>query len=295
MTKKVNFKELNLHVLKEIVKKIIIKFSYFVGVLEEIFHQNLDPPVFILGTGRCGTSLLDKILKSHPNITGFPGEANKLWHPKLEGQNKIKSNTMPIEFNPKLYTELSLKDWSPYHLKKLKRTFNGFQSVMGKKKVFFIKSAMISFLMPQIIELFPDAKFIHIYRYGPSVIYSYFKKNHKKYSNYSTNENDYYIACAKYWNSCILNIEQDRQKFFLNKKNKFFELSYESLCDKTEETLKKLSTFLNIELHKFTFDFSEIYNTNYKIGKNHMDIQLKQMINQEINPAMKLKGYEYWT
>mgnify|MGYP000412737149 CR=1 FL=1 len=277
--------------IREVIKKTIIKTAYFAGILEGMFRLDLGQVVFIVGTGRCGTSLLDRILKSHPDISGFPGEGNDLWHPKLESSTKIQIETMPIEFDSKAYTELSLRNWPINHSKRIKQTFNGFQVITGIKKVFFIKSAMISFMMPQIIKLYPEAKFIHIYRYGPSVVASYFKKNYQKYQNYRPDMEDYYITCARYWNNCILNIEKDRKKLSLDDKNAFFELSYESLCDNTENTLSNLANFLNIQFEEFTYDLSLIRNTNYKVKEVFQDIELKQIIDREMHAAMKQKGY----
>ena len=65
-------------------------------------------PLFIIGTGRCGTILLVDILKSHPNLSAFPGEANELWHPALEPPEISNPDTPLIENDPKLYSGVSI-------------------------------------------------------------------------------------------------------------------------------------------------------------------------------------------
>ena len=47
------------------------------------FAPMLHDPVFFIGSGRSGTNLLASFLRSHPEISVFPGEANDLWHPAL--------------------------------------------------------------------------------------------------------------------------------------------------------------------------------------------------------------------
>ena len=48
-----------------------------VGSLAAALGYRTRSPVFIIGTGRCGTTLLVKILNSHPQLVGFPDEANE--------------------------------------------------------------------------------------------------------------------------------------------------------------------------------------------------------------------------
>ncbi len=277
--------------IKKIAKRATINISYCTGILDEIYRFQISQPFFIVGTGRCGSSLLYRILKTHPDISGFPSEANDLWHPKFESTSNAQLRTHPIESDPMTYTKLSVNCWPHNHSKKIKRTFNGFHLIKGRQKVFFIKSAMISFMIPQIIKIYPEAKFIHIYRSGPSVVESYFKKNYQKYKNYRPKANEYYLTCAQYWNKCILKIEEDVNILSLNAKNAFWELSYESLCDNYDATLKELATFLNVSFDKFTFNKYQIHNCNYKAVNAHQNPNLKELINHEIQTAMKLKGY----
>lgn len=275
---------------KERIQKIIIKRIHIFGYILNKFGFKTVEPVFIVGSGRCGTSLLMKILNSHPDITVFPGEANNLWHPKLYPINKSIINAHPIEFDPIEYTRISLNNWPPNNRIKIKNTFNGYHFLMGKSKVFVVKSAMISFMIPQIVKIFPNAKFVHLYRNGPSTIDSYFKKNFGIYTNYSYSEDEYYKICAEYWNSCILEIEKAKNKF-QNKNSSMFELSYEKLCENPVTATMNLSKYLNIDMEKFSFDLSKIKNTNSKAKKSIKLQKISNIIEDIISPAMKLKGY----
>ena len=52
-----------------------------IGWLAARCGQTGPAPIAIVGTGRCGSTLLVRILESHPEIAAWPGEANELWHP----------------------------------------------------------------------------------------------------------------------------------------------------------------------------------------------------------------------
>lgn len=264
---------------------------FLAGKIGKIFGVRLNHPVLLVGTGRCGTSLLVKILNSHPGLSGFPGEANELWHPKLEPFESASLNVPPIELDPKRFTEISISNWPPKHGEKIRDIFTGFYMIKGLSKTFFAKSAMISFMIPEILEVFPDVRIIHIYRSGPSVVESYFKKNFGKYSRYSYAEKDYRLYCAKYWNDCILEIEKRRRELSLTEKGQFFELSYESLCERPNAILDDIARFIGVASDGFGFDISQISSQNKKVGDYSNDPKWVEL--QEVMaPGMKLKGYD---
>src|SRR5450759_2239818 len=82
-----------------------------IGRTGRAFGFSTKQPLFIIGTGRCGTSLLVKILNTHPGLSGFPGEANELWHPKLEPFETNSLDIPPIEINPRHFSDVSVAHW----------------------------------------------------------------------------------------------------------------------------------------------------------------------------------------
>lgn len=247
-------------------------------------------PYFIIGTGRCGTSLLVKVLDSHPRLCGFPGEANELWHPRLEPFEMASIDIPPIEIDPQRFSEISIESWPPKHGDTIRNIFMGFQLLTGPSRVFFSKSAMVSFMIRKILDIFPNAKFIHIYRYGPSVIESYFKKNFGKYSHYKYTDKDYRRYCAKYWNDCIMEIEDSKIKLSLEGKGQFFEFSYESFCEDPKNLLDRLAGFLHVPSEGFCFDTSKIASQNYKALDFTDDPDGKELLELML-PGLRLKGY----
>lgn len=268
----------------------LIVTSPVIEKLGMLLNRVPERPIFIVGTGRCGTTLLVRILRSHPEILGFPAEANALWHPNFYPREKAKIIVPPIEVDPHQYTETSIESWPPGQVDKIRYTFAGYYAIWGYGKEFFVKSAMISFMIPKILEIFPDARFIHIFRSGPPVVESFFKKNFERYKNFEFSEEEYRLICANYWNTCILEIEQVKQSCELEQNRSIFEISYEELCNRPKYMLKNIASFIGLREGSFGFDISQIESRNYKVGDYLTDKNWADCL-QVMEPGMQLKGY----
>jgi hypothetical protein len=271
------------------VRNKLSMYSLQIGQLMKVLRIKGSPPVFVIGSGRCGTSLLVKILQSHSDIVCYTDEANDLWHPNHYPFQTSSCDFLPFEFDPGRFTQESLGSWPSDHHRLITFLLLGFHTAWGRQKVFVLKSAMISFMIPKLIELYPKAKFMHIFRSGPSTVDSYFKKNFPKVKGTVT-ESDYYRVCAKYWRACVLRIEKDKSSLNLDGAT-FFELSYEALCDDTSFVLMRLANFLGVKHTEFSYDLSKIRSTNYKVMKSTGYYQYKNQLNSIISPAMELLGY----
>ena len=247
-----------------------------------------DNPIFVIGTGRCGSTLCSRVLESHEDILIYPTEGNNLFYPTTYPFRDAQIKTPPILEDPGLYTELSVGAWPAGHEKKIRNTLRGFQCLNKRGKIFVLKSAMISFLVPNLLRLFPEAKFIHLYRYGPSVVTSLIEKELHKYKNLTTRDN-FLVWAAGYWNSCIREIDRANTEYALVANGKLLELSYESFCDDPEGVSTKLARFMQCDPAKFTFDFSTVKSTNYKADAMSSD-DLK-LVCALIKPSLDLKGY----
>ncbi|MEM7332800.1 MAG: sulfotransferase [Chloroflexota bacterium] len=247
-------------------------------------------PFFVIGTGRCGSSLLVKILDSHPQLVGYLSEANELWHPNSYPFATKSIDTPPIVEDPALFTKKSLNSWPNQHDRKIQATLAGHHFRKGLKKKIFVKSAMISFMVPQLLLLYPKAKFIHIYRNGPSVVESFLKKEWGKYRDYFGVEDEYRLCCAKYWNACLMEIEHQKRALTLEESSAFLEFSYEQLCDSPTETLGEIGCFLSVSPAEFAFDTSQIVSQNYKVGAYSNEEKWAEL-SRIMRPAMKLKVY----
>lgn len=259
------------------------------GRVAEGIGSGVERPVIIVGTGRCGTTLLTDILDSHPALLGYPDEANDLWHPRTYPFDASDVAPAPIEADPEGFTRLSVSQWPAGHGRTIRRVFAGYRFMNGRSKALFVKSAMISFMIPTIQSIFPDLKVIHLYRNGPSVVASYMKKNYGRYGRYRPAEEEYRRLCAAYWHACIVEIRRACEEAGLGS-DRFHEFSYEGLCDDATGTVDEMAGFLGIDPDAVAYDLSRIRSTNYKVGDWASDPAWKDAL-AEMRPTMEALGY----
>jgi hypothetical protein len=112
----------------------------------------LDRPVFIIGAPRSGTSMLYAILRAHPQLAHWPGEAHEVWeydyHPALRGW---ESNA------------LDAADVEEAASARIRRSFF---LVTGSRKRLIDKTPRNAPRVGFIDALFPDARFVYLKRDG---------------------------------------------------------------------------------------------------------------------------------
>lgn len=121
--------------------------------------KQVEKPIFIVGTGRSGSTLLGVLLSLHPDV-GFLNEPKALWHSiyPLEdltgsyGQNKASYYLTEKEVTDKIRQNAY-------------RLFGSYLAITGSKRVVDKYPEMI-FRVPFIQTIFPDAKFIFLVRNG---------------------------------------------------------------------------------------------------------------------------------
>src|SRR5687768_5822284 len=121
-----------------------------------VLSKKLKNPVFIVGSGRSGTTMLDVLLESHQSIASYPTEANELWHPTLYPYHAVNIDVSPIWIDPVEYTAKSLQTWPDKWGQKVRAIFAAFQMI-SNKPVFINKTAMTNFMVDKMLEIFPDA------------------------------------------------------------------------------------------------------------------------------------------
>lgn len=261
-----------------------------VGRLASAVHADAAAasPTFVVGTGRCGSTLFSRVLESHASLLVYPTEANNLFFPHSYPYSRATLALPPIMQDPASFTQISLDAWPQNQARKLRDVFAGFRLLNPRGRLLLVKSAMISFMMPRLLEIYPDARFIHLYRDGRSVVASILKKEWLKYENLTT-QDEFMAWAANYWSQCLLEIDRVEQAFGLKARGQFFELSYEDFCEQPRELSASLADFLQTGPDGFDFDFSTIKSTNHKaraLSDAHMDI-----ISELIRPGMELKSY----
>ncbi len=125
----------------------------------------VDRPVFIVGTGRSGTTILGKILSLHPRF-GFLNEPKALWHQVCPREDVIGSYTTgPAR------VRLDTTDADPDVVRRARVLFGSYLSLVGADRL-LDKYPDLVFRIPFLQAIFPDARFLFLVRNGWDACFS---------------------------------------------------------------------------------------------------------------------------
>lgn len=225
--------------------------------------KNINQLHFIIGIGRSGTTLLMKMLNEHKQLKAIP-EGNFFYffynNWKLKKKFTLKDlsylskylNYFP--FKEELY-EISNKENKPSNIFKtqinssFKRIYSDFlfntclDETIPSKNILLLKNPLNSLYIDEILNEFPDSKFIVLTRDPRANCLS--RKQKAKFRN-----KDIYYNSLRYnkFMETILNAQ-------LKYPNHFIFIKYEDLVKEPEIELTKLTSFFNIDYQASMLDF----------------------------------------
>jgi hypothetical protein len=134
--------------------------------------------LFVLGTGRCGSTLLAEILAAHPEIGwistlpdpfGRVARGLRLEPRPSEAYALLREKVSPMLVDP--FRDLTANDAAPWLARRLRTFFDGRAQDEGRP-VFMHK--FTGWPRARLLAaVFPDARFVHVLRDGRSVANSY--------------------------------------------------------------------------------------------------------------------------
>ena len=258
-----------------------------------ISQKFVGKPLFLIGSGRSGTTLLQRILNSVEEVSiwgehgGFLKTIAESYY-KFEHKNVINNlNTKKSPINSLNYIK-DIKNWSawsnPFGKEEIKSNFKrfvgsffcfepfklywGFKEIRygsGDKVLYFLK------------DLFPNSKFIFIVRNPLDVLasqVSVFKKNDKssliKISTNWANQNEGLLG------------------FYHNNPDECFLVKYEDIVTPTGSCLRELFDFLELDL---TSKQSEVLNLKSGRGQDpHSKKRVGLFTKEEIKTIINVVG-----
>lgn len=256
------------------------------------------PVVFIAGVGRSGTTMLQNILDSHTNIL-FPIESKLIIHLKHKYFREKNWSAKKIdELVVDLYKDLQFFKYWKVDSEKLRATLHSFSSnklsyssickiiylqytsPYTKEKIILIGDKNPSYCMffDQILEVFPDAKFIHLVRDYRDNIASSKKLKFR----------DNVILLAHVWNINNQHIESVKQKH----EKQFYFIKYEDLVSNPEFYVREICNFLDVDFQDNMLNFHikaqelQAIHHSKEISKTHPNL-LKPINKNQINQWKK--------
>lgn len=236
--------------------------------------------IFILGSGRCGTFAFYQALQ------------------------KIKN----VEAYHEFFFEPTLRAAALYYMKKKTKANikkfveeNHLFSINNSKKKFWIDSSnALPWITDVLVEMFPNAKFIHLIRNGKKVVSSFFNKHGdiiyndyhvKKLLSFLKNKTKMISSEKKYWRPLPINNKLELDKFIKN--GQFYRICkyWAEINNKINESLKKAKfkkTFKleDIENRKKLLEFSNF------IGLDREDyLNFKSSFSKPVNVTIPKNFY----
>jgi hypothetical protein len=196
--------------------------------------------VFIVGCPRSGTTYLQKLLASHPKIHSGWESYIFAWYlgPLLRTwREKEHADAQPGEMR-RMGVHSYLQEQEFRHL--LKGFFDTMIGDLPEGDFFLEKTPAHSLWIREILDLFPDARFINIIRDGRDVVASLLAAS-KSWENDFTH---YAFSAARLWTKYVRAVERARE---LVPKENFFDVRYEDLRRNPSEKLAMISRFLNLD------------------------------------------------
>jgi hypothetical protein len=205
-----------------------------------------DPFPFIVGSGRCGSTLMRVMFDSHPDMAVptevyFPIEAPVAWFDR-SGSLLTDLAVENLEQRP-WYPGLRLRPGSflaearrrapldyPDLIRCLYRTYADAQD----KPRYGNKSPMHVARLPQLAGMFPEARFIQIVRDGRNVALSYLEHN------FGPSD---LASAARAWRT---RVSRGRRAGRALGDDRYSEVRYEDLIDDPERELRRLCAFVDL-------------------------------------------------
>lgn len=243
-------------------------------------YGKLQPPIFILSSHRSGSTLLRYIIDTHPSISS-PAELNlgSLCEDLYDAVYHTIGMTTPVAFE---------QHRGLIALDEVRRTVSGFMDAYVRAKgtkLWCEKSPMNLNHLDMLSAVFPDARYICLYRNCMDVVYSILEFNRLQVFDelvyyISRNSGNLVSAIIDYWVDLI-----DKETAFEREANaKCFRIKYESLVVDPTGTLKPLFEFLGVEWDEHIID--SVFSSQHDPGKGDP----KAIFSKRINKTSLGKG-----
>ena len=272
----------------------------------------VEKPIFILGTGRSGTTILGMLLSMHQDV-GYLNEPKAIWHLIHPREDVIGSYSK----DEGMY-RLTSEDVTSEMCLRAERLFGAYLSTTFSQRV-VDKYPELIFRVDFVRALFPDARFIFLVRNGWDTCHSIAAWSERLGVQVNGETHDWWGVNNRKWQLLVeqlvatdvdlKDIVEDVKNFDrhldraaiewvvtmregLNVKQNFPDCTYtvrfEELTTKPEETLSPLCDFCELQLDKTFLDYAQ--HTLHPVPPR-VPFNLHPKIVPIFNDTMKRLGY----
>lgn len=275
--------------------------------------QKVKSPVFIVGTGRSGTTILGIVMSMHRDV-GFLNEPKALWHAIYPYEDIIGSYSQHRAF-----FRLNEAHISNETIRNAHHLYGAYHFFARANRV-VDKYPELIFRIPFVKQIFPDAKFIFLIRNGWDTLYSIIKwserlgvkkgadthdwwgKNNRKWNllleeiikPHSSLRNTYDIIADTNDHATMAVVEwiatmNEGLELLIKYPKDILPIKYENLTSKPFETLMDILDFCKLPNDINMFKYAK---TVLKPNKNHIKVPINPLISNLFHNTMSLLGYE---
>ncbi|MEQ8753396.1 MAG: sulfotransferase [Coleofasciculus sp. G1-WW12-02] len=247
------------------------------------------PPVFIVSSGRAGTTLLRGLLNGSNQIhippeSDFITRVYPFYHNKQHFSDEDYRQIIKLFINTsedngwemtENYLLTCLHEQSPQSFADINSTiYKAYLQKVGlETQQWGIKRPVLIAGIDRIINTFPEAKIVHVVRDGRDVSLSYKEIHQKGAIKFGPKG---VVTNALYWIDGLRRIEE------INDIDSY-ELRYEDLLTDPAAELKKICAFLGIDYEKFVTDQSNLITSKNTVLKTQEKLFIRKI--SEIKPT----------
>jgi len=247
---------------------------------EKLENVSRKAPFFIVGCPRSGTTLLQVLLDSHPDIT-IPPESHifERFSQFFSDYGDLDQHSNLQRFVRDILHDVAIKDWNLgisvfQFCEQIERCtvrdvigllFKLYAKNEGKSR-WGDKTPQHALFLREIKEVFPEAKIIHLIRDGRDVAESLQRV-------YIGPKSAYRIAHR--WRKYILAFEKFKKEF---SPDEFMEVRYEDLVRTPMDTLRKIQEFLSLDRFFANPQLPSTERKKYYIKQSALHTSLKNSI-----------------
>ncbi|MBD3868854.1 MAG: sulfotransferase [Acidobacteria bacterium] len=289
--------------------------------------MKLEQPIFIIGIGRSGSTVVHNILAHHPNLSWLSAVGKR--YPAKPGRNRMLMQALDVpvlgSMLAKRFTPWECFDFWEHHAKGFRRTCRdlvpGDVTERNKKKMRKVLAELTTPKRNRLMfkatgwprigylrEIFPDARFIHVLRDGRAVVNSMInvgwwlgyqgpqnwrwgELNEEHKAEWERHNRSYVALAAIQWKIAMEAVEQGRQ--YLGD-DQFFELRYETLLSDPVNTMRRVLEFAGLPWRDSFQRSVESYglrNMNVR-WTSELTVDQQQTVQDVLAPALHRLNYE---